>query len=59
MNGVITPEEFKEKMIKMATSAGDPEIGHSMADELMCKILCSLGYGDGVKIFEEMDKWYS
>lgn len=36
-----------------------PEVAHILADELMCKLLRELGYGEGVDIFEKMDKWYS
>lgn len=35
------------------------EMAHILADELMCKLLRELGYGEGVDIFEKMDKWYS
>ena len=35
------------------------ERAHNHADELMCKLLRELGYGEGVDIFEKMDKWYS
>lgn len=34
-------------------------MAHVLADELMCKLLRELGYGEGVDIFEQMDKWYS
>ncbi len=32
---------------------------HILADELICKLLRELGYGEGVDIFEQMYKWYS
>lgn len=35
------------------------EMAHILADELMCKLLRELGYGEGVDIFEKMDIWYS
>lgn len=35
------------------------ELAHIFADELMCKLLRELGYGEGIDIFEKMDKWYS
>lgn len=35
------------------------EMAHILADELMCKLLREFGYGEGVDIFEQMDKWYS
>ena len=37
----------------------DTEMAHILADELMCKLLRELGYGEGVDIFKQMDKWYS
>ncbi len=53
-----TPKEFAEKMYQLAES-GDAEADHVKADELMCQLLTSLGYGEGVKIFRDMYKWYS
>ena len=50
-------EEFTEKMAEI--SLGDTEGAHWEADRLMCQVLTELGYGDGVKIFEEMSKWYA
>lgn len=55
---VGTPKEFAKKMSYLAES-DDPEADHIKADELMCQLLTSLGYGEGVKIFREMYKWYS
>ena len=55
---VDTPKEFAEKMYQLAGS-GDEEADHVKADELMCQLLTSLGYGEGIKIFRDMDKWYS
>ena len=34
------------------------EAGHVEADDLMCELLKSLGYGEGVEVLEDMDKWY-
>lgn len=55
---VDTPEEFAKKMSRIAESV-DAEADHVKADELMCQLLTSLGYGEGVKIFRDMYKWYS
>ena len=56
----MTPEEFKERMKKICKDDdyNDEEL-HIFADDLMCKLLRSLGYGDGVEIFEAAPKWYS
>ena len=56
----MTPEEFKERMKKICKDDGyNEEELHIFADDLMCKLLRSLGYGDGVEIFEAAPKWYS
>lgn len=36
----------------------DPEAVHDKMDECMCKLLCELGYSEGVQIFEDTEKWY-
>ena len=54
----MTKEEFKEEMLKIADN-GDPESSHYEADDLMCELLGSLGYEEGVEIFENMGKWYA
>ena len=55
---IVSPEEFKRAM--QAFSDGtDTERDHGDADALMCQILESLGYGEGVKIFRKMGKWYA
>ena len=49
----ITPEKFKLKMNELATSSGlDEEDRHRRMDALMCEVLRSIGYDDGVDIFE-------
>lgn len=54
----MTPEEFADAMKKIADN-GDTEYDHRDADDLMIKVLTSLGYGEGAEIFDCMDKWYS
>ena len=54
----MTPQEFAEKMIEIRDE-GDIESRHGHADDLMCKLLESMGYGEGVKIFDDMGKWYA
>ncbi len=55
---VVTPKEFETSMKKIAIEH-DPETFHEYADDLMCAVLNGLGYEDGVKIFQETEKWYS
>ncbi len=54
----IYPAEFARRMKKIK-AAGDIEGGHSDADKLLCETLRSLGYGEGVDMFEAMSKWYA
>ena len=54
----MTPEEFTSKMVDIDLN-GDTEVAHSDGDDLMCDLLRELGYEDGVKVFEAMDKWYA
>ena len=56
----MSPDEFRDRMLEIAKGAEyDPEEHHGEADDLMCEILTDLGYGEGVKVFEEMDRWYA
>ena len=58
---VMTPEKFAEEMRELSEecSHGDPELAHVRMDELMCKVLKTLGYGEGVDIFDNAHKWYA
>ena len=58
MNPLMTPEEFKEAMEK-AIKGPDIEANHADADDLMCKLLISLGYGEGIKVYESEERWYA
>lgn len=53
-----SPEVFKESMERI-NDGHDTESKHVIADEYMCELLTALGYGEGVEIFKNMDKWYS
>ncbi len=56
----MQPHEFARRMREIAQSAeDDPEVGHLKADNLMIELLRSLGYGEGVNIFDEMPRWYA
>ena len=66
---INTPKRFAQEMGEIARmyDAGEDFAGrfigeeeaHILADELMCKILSELGYGEGVDIFLKMPKWYA
>lgn len=60
----MTPEEFAKKMEALAERKTrfpncDVEDNHILMDALMCKCLRSLGFGEGVDIYEATEKWYS
>lgn len=64
----LTPEEFTKAMKDISDKLVNPpkdrpyydeEDAHMEMDGLMCDLLRSLGYGDGVDIFENTGKWYA
>ena len=64
----MSPDEFKERMQKASEitytfttglTQFDAESAHSEGDDLMCQVLRELGYGEGIDIFEQMEKWYA
>lgn len=54
----MPPDEFRDRMAAIFEN-GKPEEDHGDADKLLCEVLRSLGYGDGVQEFESGHKWYS
>lgn len=60
---MMTPEEFKDEMVKCFStpdSVGyNTEDKHREADGLMADVLRELGYGDGIDIFYDSERWYS
>ena len=54
----LTPQEFADQMREICNS-GDEEALHVSADNLLTDVLTSLGYGDGVAIFNRTPKWYA
>lgn len=62
-NTPMTPEEFKQAMSdayhKYYEIEYDEELVHDVIDGVMCELLRSLGYGEGIDIFENTPKWYS
>lgn len=56
----MTPDEFIIELQKIWLRYGkDLERAHIVADGLMCNILDSLGYTEGVEFFNNCNKWYS
>lgn len=56
----LTPDKFMDKMHEIVEKHGGyEEPVHIEMDDLMCEVLESLGYEDGVRVFKKQDKWYS
>lgn len=54
----MTPKEFAERLKEIDKEA-DVEEFHIEADKIMCELLESFGYGEGVKYFKDHELWYS
>ena len=57
----LTPEEFTDAM-REALERGrdeDEEQTHKRADNLMCDLLKSLGYEEGVAVYLKSGRWYA
>lgn len=71
---MLTPEEFKNVMQKTLDKwepedefcgskryiyPHDPEMCHRTMDHIMSRLLCDLGYEEGIDIFRKAIKWYA
>lgn len=54
----MTREQAIAELIKLQ-EPGDTEAAHSLADEVLCKLLRALGYADVIREYEKVDKWYA
>ena len=53
-----TADELAEDMRTVAKDK-DKEISHRAMDDIMCGILCEIGYEEAVAIFDNTPKWYA
>lgn len=51
--------EILKKCVSDVEEHGDLSEPHETADEVLCELLRSLGYGDVVEIYDSFDKWYA
>lgn len=62
-NTPMAPEEFKQAMAEAYRNyyeiKNDEELVHGAMDCIMCDLLRSLGYGEGIDIFDNTPKWYA
>lgn len=59
MKPLYTPEEFADAMRFLNVNVEFTEDRHIDMDDLMCQLLISLGYEEGVEIFRDAKKWYA
>lgn len=56
----MNAQEFKAHMQLISVQAReDIETAHITADDLLCNQLSELGYTEGIKIFQSMEKYYA
>ncbi len=53
-----SPDDFARTMYALSTIP-DKEDRHRAMDEAICDLLISIGYEEGVHIFQNTDKWYA
>ena len=51
-------QEYINRLIELQKE-GDIECAHSAADGILCEVLEKLGYGNIVKEYDKIDKWYA
>ena len=51
-------QEYIDRLIELQQE-NDIERGHSAADGILCAVLEKLGYGNIVKEYAKIDKWYA
>jgi hypothetical protein len=54
----LTPDEFYQAILHAFDEGGACE-GHMEADKIVFELLMALGYGEGVRVFNAYEKWYS
>lgn len=54
----ITREEAIEAL-RALHGAGDIELAHGEADDILCKLLNALGYDDVVVAYDKVPKWFA
>ena len=54
---MMTPEEFERKMKEIAKERHVDD-RHYEANCLMANLLKELGYGNGIDVYDEFDKYY-
>jgi len=54
----VTKEQAMKQMAEIEPE-GDYEIGHGIADWILCEFLKELGHEDLVDLYDKVGKWYA
>lgn len=54
----MTREQALAELRECATM-DDAETAHIEADDVLCELLCALGYNDVVEVWGQVPKWYA
>ena len=54
----MTKEQAIEEL-KIQQKSKDVEYAHVQADNILCKLLIKLGFGEVIAEYEKVDKWYA
>lgn len=52
-------KEYLNRLLELGKDNWDTEGNHIAADDILCDILCLLGYDDIVNAYDEIPKWYA
>lgn len=52
-------EQYALSKLKTVQRWADAEAAHKEADEILCRVLNELGYGDVVEEWRQVRKWYA
>lgn len=56
---IMERDEIYAKRIENECTAGDAEVNHVKADDLLIELLKEIGFHRTVKAFENVEKWYA
>lgn len=56
--GILTKEQAIATL-QMLQQSHDTEMAHIDADDVLCKLLKSLGYEDVVSEYQKINKWFA
>ena len=55
----MTKEQALQQMQRLVDEGADTEGDHMDADRILCEFLKTLGHGDLVDVYDELDRWFA